>query len=109
LIIFLFIKKKVQLTQQVIFQEPFYTCNNNKWTHDEELTKLIIEIQNNDEIKLKSIEYLNKFRNNTEALIHGDLRKKYFLNKDTGSILCNENRTVVLDPEFSFYGPMSKY
>jgi 5-methylthioribose kinase len=33
-----------------------------------------------------------------EALIHGDLH--------TGSIMVTENETMVIDPEFAFYGPM---
>src|SRR6185437_27154 len=33
-----------------------------------------------------------------EALIHGDLH--------TGSIMVTESRTLVIDPEFAFYGPM---
>ena len=33
-----------------------------------------------------------------EALIHGDLH--------TGSIMVTESETLVIDPEFAFYGPM---
>jgi 5-methylthioribose kinase len=33
-----------------------------------------------------------------EALIHGDLH--------TGSVMVTENETLVIDPEFAFYGPM---
>ena len=39
-----------------------------------------------------------KFLNAPEALIHGDLH--------TGSIMVAEGSTVVIDPEFAFYGPM---
>jgi 5-methylthioribose kinase len=39
-----------------------------------------------------------KFLNAPEALIHGDLH--------TGSIMVTEGSTVVIDPEFAFYGPM---
>ena len=39
-----------------------------------------------------------KFLNAPEALIHGDLH--------TGSIMVTEDSTVVIDPEFAFYGPM---
>jgi 5-methylthioribose kinase len=39
-----------------------------------------------------------KFLGAPEALIHGDLH--------TGSIMVTEGATVVIDPEFAFYGPM---
>ena len=39
-----------------------------------------------------------KFLNAPEALIHGDLH--------TGSIMVTGGSTVVIDPEFAFYGPM---
>ena len=39
-----------------------------------------------------------KFLNAPEALIHGDLH--------TGSIMVTDSATIVIDPEFAFYGPM---
>ena len=39
-----------------------------------------------------------RFMNNAQALIHGDLH--------SGSIFANEEGIRVLDPEFAFYGPM---
>lgn len=39
-----------------------------------------------------------KFMDATEALCHGDLH--------TGSVMVTEGSTVVIDPEFAFYGPM---
>ena len=39
-----------------------------------------------------------KFLGSTEALLHGDLH--------SGSIMVTETSTLVIDPEFAFYGPM---
>ena len=39
------------------------------------------------------------FRTHAEALIHGDLH--------TGSVMVGGGRTVVIDPEFAFYGPVA--
>ena len=39
-----------------------------------------------------------KFMDAPEALIHGDLH--------TGSIMVTDSATMVIDPEFAFYGPM---
>ena len=41
---------------------------------------------------------LMKFTSNTETLCHGDLH--------SGSVMCTDNETKVIDPEFGFYGPM---
>ncbi|MDU6523978.1 MAG: S-methyl-5-thioribose kinase, partial [Enterococcus sp.] len=40
----------------------------------------------------------NKYMNNAQALIHGDLH--------TGSIFINQFGMKVIDPEFAYYGPM---
>ena len=41
---------------------------------------------------------LMKFTSNTQTLCHGDLY--------SGSVMCTDNETKVIDPEFGFYGPM---
>ena len=41
---------------------------------------------------------LRKFASNTETMCHGDLH--------SGSIMCTNDQTRVIDPEFAFYGPM---
>ncbi len=45
------------------------------------------------------LEMKEAFMTHAEALVHGDLH--------TGSILINTEQTVVIDPEFAFYGPMA--
>lgn len=41
---------------------------------------------------------LMKFTSNTQTLCHGDLH--------SGSVMCTDSETKVIDPEFGFYGPM---
>lgn len=42
--------------------------------------------------------YVVRFCERAQALIHGDLH--------TGSVMVTQDSTQVIDPEFSFYGPM---
>jgi len=48
-------------------------------------------------LKLAAARYGQKFLNQPEALIHGDLH--------SGSVMVTESDTRVIDPEFAFYGP----
>lgn len=57
-----------KLTQGVIFQEPYYTHKNNKWTNG--LDDIVKEIQSDNSLKKASLKLLDKFRNSTQALIH---------------------------------------
>ena len=50
------------------------------------------------ELHVEAAKLKNNFMNNAQALIHGDLH--------SGSIFINEKGMKVIDPEFSFYGPM---
>ncbi|KAG6545215.1 hypothetical protein Mapa_013327 [Marchantia paleacea] len=86
-----------RLTEQVIFSEPYMEAPNNRWTSphlDEDARALREDI----ELKAEIAELKAKFCERTQALLHGDLH--------TGSIMVTETSTKVIDPEFSFYGPM---
>lgn len=50
------------------------------------------------DLHVEAAKLKNNFMNNAQALIHGDLH--------SGSIFINQNGMKVIDPEFSFYGPM---
>lgn len=84
------------LTQSVIFQEPYYAHPNNNWTLG--LDDLVKDIQSDVRLKHAAVNMLRKFRSSSQALIHADLH--------SASIMVSEERTVVIDPEFSFFGPM---
>jgi len=94
----------VSVTEQVIFEEPFFSAKNNRFQNNDEYKLLcpqMIETVNkmrSDEKVIYNVYNLRrKFRNLHQALVHGDLH--------TGSIMCNQQRSVAIDAEFAFYGP----
>ena len=95
----------VSLTEQVIFEEPFFEAKLNRFSFEnKEYKKLCpqmletVQKMRSDVKVIRTVYNLRrKFRNLHQALVHGDLH--------TGSIMVNEDRTVAIDAEFSFYGP----
>lgn len=87
------------ISECLVFTEPY---NNNK-------SRNIISEGNEDFVERKLYKNLNlqfavlklkeKFMTYSQSLIHGDLH--------SGSIFINENGIKIIDPEFSFYGPMA--
>lgn len=81
-----------------MFSDPYVDSNINKWTSPY-LDTIVNTIKNEDNDLILAISELrHKFITSKEALIHGDLH--------TGSIMATEGSTKVIDPEFSFYGPI---
>ena len=87
------------ISECLVFTEPY---NNNK-------SRNIISQGNEDFVERKLYKNLDlqfavlklkeKFMTYSQSLIHGDLH--------SGSIFINENGIKIIDPEFSFYGPMA--
>jgi 5-methylthioribose kinase len=88
-----------QLTESVVFTEPYVTHKNNRWTSPE-LDADKREIEGDAELKLRAAEWKGKFVCLAQALVHGDLH--------SGSVMCapGPHQTYAIDPEFAFYGPM---
>ena len=85
------------ITENLIFTEPYMVHENNWWTSPQ-LDDLAAAVRADAPLK-RAVSCLKcKFMGNAEALIHGDLH--------TGSIMVTEHDTRVIDPEFAFYGPM---
>lgn len=94
-----FINKELcDISECLVFTEPYVndknrniiTVGNEAFVNE----KLYLDYNLHTEVgKLK-----NNFMNNAQALIHGDLH--------SGSIFINEKGIKVIDPEFSFYGPI---
>ncbi len=85
-----------KITEDFVFTTAYMPHETNP-----ENTALRDEFANicrDDAFKLNVLLLKNKFMNQTDALIHGDLH--------TGSIMINHNETFVIDSEFSFFGPM---
>jgi 5-methylthioribose kinase len=86
-----------KLTEDFVFTFPYEKNETN--TYNEELTEDDLNFLHQDgELKVAVAEMKYKFMNNAEALLHGDLH--------IGSIMTNEEETYIIDPEFTFYGPM---
>ncbi|XP_076935601.1 methylthioribose kinase-like [Bidens hawaiensis] len=86
-----------RLTEQVVFSDPYKISEHNRWTSPY-LDGDVEAIRNDKELKVEVAELKSMFCERTQALIHGDLH--------TSSVMVTQDSTQVIDPEFSFYGPM---
>ena len=86
-----------KITEDLIFTDPYSVNKNNRWTKPY-LNKMKKKIENDEKLKIFVSRLKLKFMKNTDALLHGDLH--------TGSIMVTKKDTKVIDPEFTFYGPM---
>lgn len=103
-----------------MFSDPYRVSTFNRWTspyldddakavrEDSSLKLEISELKSmyvlllafplQSASKPLCIRYVVRFCERAQALIHGDLH--------TGSVMVTQDSTQVIDPEFSFYGPM---
>jgi 5-methylthioribose kinase len=86
-----------KITEDLIFTEPYYRAEQNRWTSPW-LDPTAAAFRKDLDLHVAVSRLKLKFMSSPEALIHGDLH--------TGSIMVTEYETRVIDPEFAFYGPM---
>jgi 5-methylthioribose kinase len=86
-----------KITEDLIFTEPYFLAEQNRWTQPW-LDPIASAFREDLELHVAISRLKLKFMGSPEALIHGDLH--------TGSIMVTERETLVIDPEFAFYGPM---
>src|SRR5437773_843851 len=86
-----------KITEDLIFTEPYCEAEQNRWTQPY-LDATAAAFREDLDLHVAISRLKLGFLNAPEALIHGDLH--------TGSIMVTEGSTVVIDPEFAFYGPM---
>ena len=86
-----------KITEDLIFTDPYRMAEQNRWTQPW-LDATAAAFREDLDLHAAVSRLKLKFLNAPEALIHGDLH--------TGSIMVTEDSTVVIDPEFAFYGPM---
>ena len=92
-------QKNVELmaiTESLIFTDPYFEAERNH--HTRGLEKVIKILRDDVRMKSNVQHMLRKFTSNCETMCHGDLH--------SGSIMCRESETRVIDPEFAFYGPL---
>ncbi|MFT6559310.1 S-methyl-5-thioribose kinase [Sneathiella sp.] len=86
-----------KITEDFVFTHPFEDNETNEY--NPALSKEAIDrIQRSADVRAAVGEMKYAFMTKAEALLHGDLH--------IGSIMANEEETYIIDPEFSFYGPM---
>jgi 5-methylthioribose kinase len=86
-----------KITEDFVFTYPFEHHEMNDYNPN--LSQLIIDsIQKNPNVRAHVAQMKHLFMNKPEALLHGDLH--------TSSVMVNAQQTFVIDPEFSFAGPM---
>lgn len=91
-------KDLCKISEDLVFTEPYKDYKGRNVILEENLEFVEKELYKDKKIVLEASKLKNKFMNNTQTLIHGDLH--------SGSIFVTENSTKVLDPEFAFYGPI---
>ena len=87
------------ISECLVFTEP-YDNNRNRniiTAGNEEFVENTL--YKNEDLHFTILKLREKFMNYSQSLIHGDLH--------SGSIFINEKGIKIIDPEFSFYGPMA--
>src|SRR5580658_7034440 len=87
----------VRITVDLIFADPYRKSERNHHTAPE-LDRLVAKLRGDAELKVAAARYGQRFLNQAEALVHGDLH--------SGSVMVTDTDTRVIDPEFAFYGPI---
>jgi 5-methylthioribose kinase len=86
-----------KITEDLIFTDPYRVAEQNRWTQPW-LDATAAAFRDDLDLHVAVSRLKLKFMASPEALIHGDLH--------TGSIMVTDSSTMVIDPEFAFYGPM---
>jgi 5-methylthioribose kinase len=85
-----------KIQEDFVFTNPYMDSPENRW--NPEIDAEVRDVRRNSGIKLALVEMKEAYMTHKQALVHGDLH--------TGSVMLNENRTCVIDPEFAFFGPI---
>jgi len=90
-------KPLVRISVDLIFADPYFVSPRNRHTSPQ-LDELVKNLRRDGPLKVAAARFGQKFLNEPQALIHGDLH--------SGSVMVTETDTRVIDPEFAFYGPI---
>ena len=85
-----------KIQEDFVFTNPYMESPENRW--NPAIDTEVQGVRRNAPLKLAIAELKFKYMTQGQALIHSDLH--------TGSIMVNESDTRVIDPEFSFFGPI---
>lgn len=86
------------ITERKVFNDPFSDFSGRNKPFPPIRKFLEHELYEDEALRLEAAKMKEIFKNSAQALIHGDLH--------TGSIMVRQDSTMILDPEFAFYGPI---
>ena len=86
------------ISEDLVFTEPYWDYKGRNIITEGNEDFVREHLYEDRELHGEVAKLRNNFMNNAQALIHGDLH--------SGSIFVNDEKVVIIDPEFAFYGPM---
>jgi 5-methylthioribose kinase len=84
------------ITESLVFSDPYFAAKMNRHTSPH-LDGLVATLRADRDLKVAAQQMKHTFSAQSETLCHGDMH--------TGSVMVSEDDTMVIDPEFAFYGP----
>ena len=90
-------KALLRITVDLVFCDPYRLNQRNRHTSPQ-LDEVVAELRDDGRLKVAAARFGQKFLNEAQALVHGDLH--------SGSVMVTAGDTRVIDPEFAFYGPI---
>jgi 5-methylthioribose kinase len=90
-------KALLRITVDLIFTDPYLVSERNRHTSPQ-LDALASDVRRDGRLKVAAARFGQKFLNDPQALVHGDLH--------SGSVMVSDVDVRVIDPEFAFYGPI---
>lgn len=85
------------ITEKLVLSDPYMDAPSNEI--NPEIMDDVKALWARKEIRLETAKLKQLFMTKAEALLHGDLH--------TGSIFIDQEKAVIFDTEFAFYGPYS--
>ena len=86
----------MQITEDLVFTDPYFDADRNN--HTEPLDPIVQKLRSDVAMKIEVQNMFKKYISHGETMLHGDLH--------SGSVMCTEAETKIIDPEFCSYGPM---
>lgn len=83
------------ITERLVLNDPYIDAESNDV--NEYIKDYVKKVWDNKKVWLEISKLKNIFMTKAEALLHGDLH--------SGSIFINQDKSIVFDCEFAFYGP----
>ncbi|MGB0467057.1 MAG: S-methyl-5-thioribose kinase [Pontibacterium sp.] len=86
-----------KISEELFFQDPY--CDHERNSINDELRADAEALWVDEPLKLEVAKLKAAFVSQPEAMLHGDLH--------SGSVFASGTGTKIIDPEFSFFGPMA--